>query len=99
MTFDEQRQEIETVAPLRVRRVGGRLRSYPDLANYLPSRLISRAEAQMKGWPLFFEAKACGRSLHLAPRYTMNPGRCVDCVREAQGRATIGITLDAPEAA
>jgi hypothetical protein len=61
----------------------------PDLYNYMPTRLVPRAEAKARGWPLFYEATPC-RYGHTAPRYTSNERLCVDCKREKSGKAPIG---------
>lgn len=81
--------ELELIAPVRVRRIGGKLRAFPDLANFLPSRVITRDEARLRGWPVFYPATPCLYG-HIAPRYVDN-SLCVDCRRTKAGKGLIGI--------
>ncbi len=91
--------DLEQVAPVRVRRINGDLRVYPDLAHFMPSRIVTRAEAVSNGWPLYYEARVCGAG-HLAPRYVAGHGmRCVDCGRAKEGRPLIGLHIVAADAA
>lgn len=61
----------------------------PDLYNYMPTRLVPRAEAAARGWQFFFEGTPC-RYGHTAPRYVSNERQCVDCKRTKAGKAPIG---------
>lgn len=87
--------ELEAIAPIRVKRIAGELRVFPDLASCYPSRIVTRDEARARGWPCYFEGAVCSRN-HLAPRFVANGG-CVDCRREKAGRALVGIKLAPPE--
>jgi hypothetical protein len=91
--------DIESVAPARVRRIGGVLRAFPDLLNFFPSRLVPRAEAVANGWVYWYGAQPCHRG-HIAPRYVAGHGmRCVDCKHDAEGKPRIGIQLAPAETA
>lgn len=83
--------EIEEIAPVRLRRVNGETRAFPDLNHVLPSRIITRAEAQLRRWPLYFPATPCGHG-HIAPRWVTNQ-LCVDCRRTRAGKPPIGSQL------
>lgn len=61
----------------------------PDLYNYVPTRNVSNAEAQTRGWKWFYIGDVCSHG-HKAPRYVSNPRLCVDCHRVREGRQTIG---------
>lgn len=61
---------------------------FPDLMNYLPTRLVPLDEAKQRGWPLFYQAEPC-RYGHTAPRYVSNPRQCVDCFRAKRGKQLI----------
>lgn len=62
---------------------------HPNLYQYMPTRLVPKAEAEQKGWGTFYEGTPC-RHHHIAPRYVSNPRLCVDCDRVKKGKATIG---------
>ena len=70
-----------TVAPLR----DGK----PDMYNHMPTRMVSKEEAQARGWTFFYVGESC-RWGHMAPRYVTNPRMCVDCHRTRDGRTAIG---------
>ncbi len=74
--------EIKAIAP--VNRKGG-----PDLYNHMPTRMVPVEEAKFRGWGYCFSATPC-RYGHVAPRYTTNPRKCVDCTRLKCGKGTIG---------
>lgn len=61
----------------------------PDLYNTLPSRFISKGEAEARGWSLFYVGDVCSHG-HKAPRFVSNPRLCVDCKRLREGRLPIG---------
>lgn len=91
-----QLDELQRIAPARVGRgPDGAMRAWPDLANFMPSRLISLEEARLAGWPAYYDATPCARG-HVSPRWVANHA-CVDCRREQQGRSLIGIQLGTPE--
>ena len=71
---------------------------FPDMMNYMPTRLVPFDEAKQRGWPLFYEATAC-RYGHQAPRYVSNPRQCVDCHRLKRGKQPISaqVTGGTPE--
>ena len=73
-----------TVAPLN--RNGA-----PDLRNYLPTRNVTREEAEDRGWRYFFVGETC-RWGHRAPRLASNPNDCVDCSRIRGGQLPISVT-------
>jgi hypothetical protein len=81
----------KTIAPLNSD-------GFPDLMNYMPSRLVPLDEAKQRGWPLFYEAGEC-RYGHQAPRYVSNPRQCVDCHRIKRGKQPISAQVKggAPE--
>lgn len=92
-------ESIEEIAPVRVRRIMGELRAFPDLKNYFPARVVTRAEALLYGWPLYCEMKRC-RAGHIAPRYVAGSGdQCIDCRRVREGKPLIGISVAPAEAA
>lgn len=62
---------------------------FPDLYNFMPTRLVPLDEATARGWPQFFDGRTC-RYNHTAPRYVVNPKICVDCRRIKNGKAPIG---------
>jgi len=78
MTMVELAQELNV--PLTQR---GR----PNLRDHVPSRLISREEAQARGLSLYWESAAC-RFGHQAARSVANDS-CVDCLRVREGRDPI----------
>lgn len=61
----------------------------PDMYNYVPTRFVSQAESQARGWTHFYIGEKCPHG-HMAPRYTSNPRSCVDCDRVRQSRPLIG---------
>jgi hypothetical protein len=71
----------KTIAPLR--------NDVPDLYNFMPTRFITKDEAQGRGWTFFYIGESC-RWGHMAPRYVSNPRLCVDCNRIKEGRNTVG---------
>ncbi len=71
----------ESVAPLR--------NGKPDLYNYMPTRMVSKLEAEEREWTFFYIGDVC-RHGHRAPRYVSAPRTCVDCHREDNKRQTIG---------
>lgn len=73
---------IKAIAPIN--RAGG-----PDLYNHMPTRMVPVEEAKARGWGYCFAAAPC-RYGHVAPRYTSNPRKCVDCTRLKAGKGTIG---------
>lgn len=79
--------EPQTIAPLN--KYGK-----PDLYNYLPTRAVTRDEALLRGWDLFYIGNIC-RYGHQAPRYVRNPRICIDCARIKSGKTPIGPKLDA----
>jgi len=74
--------DIKAIAPIN--RAGG-----PDLYNHMPTRMVPVEEAKFRGWGYCFSATPC-RYGHVAPRYTSNPRKCVDCTRLKAGKGTIG---------
>lgn len=74
--------DVKAIAPIN--RAGG-----PDLYNHMPTRMVPVDEAKFRNWGYCFSATPC-RYGHVAPRYSSNPRRCVDCVRLKVGKATIG---------
>lgn len=74
--------DIKLIAPIN--RAGG-----PDLYNHMPTRMVPVEEAKARGWGYCFSATPC-RYGHVAPRYTSNPRKCVDCTRLKAGKGTIG---------
>lgn len=74
--------EIRAIAPIN--RAGG-----PDLYNHMPNRMVPVEEAKSRGWGYCFSAVPC-RYGHVAPRYTSNHRKCVDCTRLKAGKGTIG---------
>lgn len=74
--------DVKSVAPIN--RAGG-----PDLYNHMPTRMVPVEEAKARGWGYCFSAAPC-RYGHVAPRYTSNPRKCVDCTRLKVGKGTIG---------
>ena len=82
-----------TVAPLRT----DRGKTYPNLSDHMPSRLVTQAEAKARGWVFFFANEPC-RFGHIAPRYVCNERLCVDCEREKRGKPPIGkVATDLPK--
>ena len=71
----------EEVAPLR--------NGKPDLYNYMPTRMVSKQEAEERVWTFFYIGDVC-RHGHKAPRYVNNPRTCVDCHRHDNDRSPIG---------
>lgn len=71
----------ESVAPLRD--------GAPDLYNYMPTRVVSKTEAEERGWRFFYVDEVC-RYGHRAPRYVKAPRTCVDCHRLKNNRQPIG---------
>jgi hypothetical protein len=76
------KEDIQAVAP-----VNGDGR--PDTFNYLPTRFITKDEAEARGWKHFYLGDVCTYG-HKAPRFVSNPNHCVDCNRLRKGRLTIG---------
>lgn len=74
--------DVKAIAPIN--RAGG-----PDLYNHMPTRMVPVDEAKARGWGYCFSAAPC-RYGHVAPRYTSNPRKCVDCTRLKTGKGTIG---------
>lgn len=74
--------DVKLIAPIN--RAGG-----PDLYNHMPTRMVPVEEAKSRGWGYCFSATPC-RYGHVAPRYTSNPRKCVDCTRLKAGKGTIG---------
>lgn len=74
--------DVKAIAPIN--RNGG-----PDLYNHMPTRMVPVEEAKSRGWGYCFAAAPC-RYGHVAPRYTSNPRKCVDCTRLKVGKGTIG---------
>jgi hypothetical protein len=70
----------ETVAPLR----DGR----PDLYNYVPTRFVSKDEAEARGWKLFWTGDVCVTG-HRAARYVSNSSVCTDCQRIERGKLPV----------
>lgn len=70
----------ETVAPLR----DGR----PDLYNYMPTRFVSKEEAEARGWKLFWTGDICVTG-HRAARYVSNSSVCTDCQRIERGKVPV----------
>ena len=70
----------ETVAPLR----DGR----PDLYNYMPTRFVSKDEAEARGWKLFWTGDVCVTG-HRAARYVSNSSVCTDCQRIERGKVPV----------
>lgn len=68
----------------------------PDLANYMPTRLVPKDEAIARGWPLFYQAETC-RYGHRAPRYVSNPRQCIDCFRIKRGKSPLTAAPASPE--
>lgn len=73
---------IKHIAPIN--RTGG-----PDLYNHMPTRMVPVEEAKARKWGYCFIGNPC-RYGHVAPRYTSNPRKCVDCTRLKVGKGTIG---------
>lgn len=65
----------------------------PDLLNHMPTRFISKAEAEARFWKLFYTGESCKYG-HRAPRYVSN-ALCVDCKRLKEGKTAIGIKGEA----
>lgn len=59
------------------------------MSAYMPSGIVYFDEAIHRGWPYFYEGRACP-SGHIAPRSVKNRSACVDCDRVRKGRPTIG---------
>lgn len=74
-------RELAQIAPIK----DGK----PDLYNYLPTRIVTMAESQARGWRWFYIGDVCSHG-HKAPRYVSNPRQCVDCHRLRERRTTIG---------
>lgn len=74
--------DVKAIAPIN--RAGG-----PDLYNHMPTRMVPVEEAKFRNWGYCFSATPC-RYGHVAPRYTSNPRKCVDCTRLKAGKGTIG---------
>jgi hypothetical protein len=62
-------------------------RGQPRLREEVPKRFIHRAEAEARGWSLYWSGAAC-RVGHQAARSVANDG-CVDCLRMREGRDPI----------
>jgi hypothetical protein len=73
--------EIAAIAPLTKD-------GTPDMYNFMPTRLVPLDEAQQRGWPNFYDGRAC-RFGHQAPRYVSNVNMCVDCHRGKRGKDPI----------
>lgn len=70
----------ESVAPIR----DGK----PDLYNNMPTRFVSKAESQARGWKHFWTGEICVTG-HRAARYVANPSVCVDCHRIQYGKLPV----------
>ena len=62
-------------------------RGQPKLRDEVPKRFIPRAEAEARGWSLYWSGAAC-RAGHQAARSVANDG-CMDCVRMREGKDPI----------
>lgn len=65
----------------------------PDLLNHMPTRFVSKEEAEARFWKLFYTGESCKYG-HRAPRYVSN-ALCVDCKRLKEGKTAIGIKGEA----
>lgn len=61
----------------------------PDLYNSPAKRVVLVEESQKMGWPHYYDGKTVCQRGHVAARYVKNPGICVDCKREAEGKIAI----------
>jgi hypothetical protein len=83
-------REVEPLTPDQIGAIAPLNKDgYPDLYNFMPSRLVPLDEATARGWPQFYDGRTC-RYNHTAPRYVVNPKICVDCRRIKNGKAPIG---------
>lgn len=73
--------EMATIAPVKD--------GAPDLYNFMPTRKISKTEAEDRGWTWFYQDEVCAWG-HRAPRYVAKPRQCVDCRRVGAGKQPIG---------
>jgi hypothetical protein len=87
-------RELEPCDPKTIAPLNGD--GFPDMMNYMPTRLVPKDEAIARGWPMFYQAEAC-RYGHTAPRYVSNPRQCVDCFRLKRGKATLTAAPAQPE--
>jgi len=69
-----------TVAPLR--------NGIPNMYDHVPTRFVSKAEAEARGWQHFWIGEKCVTG-HRAARYVSNTSMCVDCVRVEKGKLPV----------
>src|SRR6202021_1853354 len=72
--------DTATVAPLRDDK--------PDMYNHMPTRFVSKAEAEGRRWKHFWTGEACVTG-HRAARYVRNPSKWFDCHRIEQGHLPV----------
>jgi len=59
----------------------------------MPTRFVSKEEAEHRGWKLFYTGELC-RWGHRAPRYVNNISACVDCIRVRNKQLPIGLSSE-----
>ncbi len=64
-------------------------RKHPNLRDQAPKRLVSKAEAEARGWSWYFDGGSTCRYGHVAARRTANPNICSDCEKVAAGEEPI----------
>jgi hypothetical protein len=64
-------------------------RLQPNLRDKVPRRLVSKAEAEARGWSWHYDGGSTCRYGHVAARRTANPNICSDCERVAAGEAQV----------
>jgi hypothetical protein len=61
----------------------------PDLYNSPAKRIVEVEEAEKMGWTCYFDGRTVCPQGHIAARYVVNHGICVDCKRLAEGKPAI----------
>jgi hypothetical protein len=68
--------------------------SRPDMFNYVPKRVVEKAEAEKMGWKHYYDGNTACANGHVAARYVSNPAICIDCARVGDGKHTIYPTVN-----